>query len=458
MIMNSVEQTKLKSPAKSRIFNRELRQVTKLSDLHVALLGNYRDIAQVPFMKNTYSVFQPELLQHILLTNAANYNKAEFTYDIVRALLGDTLLTTSDKTLWLSLRRHLQPVFQPSNITKQHDIVIKKTAALIQRWKNYATHAKTVNLKRELKLFIIDLAQALLLNDDFSNATTTVYHFNQAADNHTSTERRATPWLPLTRVIRYHHSRHRYINALTQLIKSRQQQDAPPLDYLTLLLSATDPYTQQSFSLKMIIDSVMTFLTVGIESMANVLIWTWYRLAYKAEAESRLHEEVDAIFQKKSASEITVDDIPYCSYITKEILRLYPPVWLIGRSNYEDDILGEYLIKKNASLLICPYAIHRNPDYFPHPEKFDPNRFTPEASKLRPKFAYIPFGAGPRACIGISMASTFLPIIIAEIARNFSIRFQNHEFAEENFNMFLGIKKCGKAILTSRLETASLSG
>jgi cytochrome P450 len=199
-------------------------------------------------------------------------------------------------------------------------------------------------------------------------------------------------------------------------------QDAALDDLLALLMRAVDEQTGERMSDQQLRDESMTMLIAGHETVASALAWTWDLLARNPEAEARLHEELGRVLGGRPP---TVEDLPrlrYTEMVFQEAMRLYPPAWIISRKADEEDEIGGYLIPKGQLVVTSPYVTQRMPDLWPEPDVFRPERFTNEESAGRHRYAYYPFGGGPRLCIGIGFAMTEAVLIIATAAQRFAVR------------------------------------
>lgn len=188
-----------------------------------------------------------------------------------------------------------------------------------------------------------------------------------------------------------------------------------------MLMLATDEETGEVMDDRQLRDEVMTIFLAGHETTANALSWTFYLLSLHPDIERRMHAEVVEVLGDRTP---TVDDLPRLSYtrqVLDESMRLYPPAWLISRSPIQDDEIGGYTIPAGETILISPYTMHRNPAYWDNPEGFDPERFTPEKQAARPRFAYFPFGGGPRICIGNNFALMESQLILAMISQRYRL-------------------------------------
>jgi cytochrome P450 len=166
----------------------------------------------------------------------------------------------------------------------------------------------------------------------------------------------------------------------------------------------------------------MTFLLAGHETTALALSWTWHLLGRNLEAEQKLHAELDLVLDGRTPQFSDLPKLPYTEYAIKESMRLYPPAWSVARTVVSGFELHGYRIPAGANVVMSQWIMHRDPRYFPDPEKFDPDRWLPERSQKLPRFAYFPFGGGPRQCIGASFAMMEATLLLATIAQQFRFR------------------------------------
>jgi cytochrome P450 len=192
-------------------------------------------------------------------------------------------------------------------------------------------------------------------------------------------------------------------------------------DLLSMLISARDEDGSR-MSDKQLRDEVLTFLLAGHETTALALTWTWYLLSQHAEVEQRLHEELDRVLGERAPEFYDLQRLPYTERVIKESMRLYPPAWSLARTVISDFELRGYRIPAGANVVMSQWIMHRHPAYFPEPEKFDPERWAPDVAQKLPRFAYFPFGGGPRQCIGAAFAMMEATLLLATIAQRFRLR------------------------------------
>ncbi len=172
---------------------------------------------------------------------------------------------------------------------------------------------------------------------------------------------------------------------------------------------------------KQLRDEVMTMLLAGHETTALALSWAWFLLASHPEAQAKLHEELDRVLTERLPKTADIPQLAYTNKVIREALRLYPPAWVMSRRAAEDVKIGEYFVPAGSNVIISPWVTHRDARFFPNPEAFNPDRWSPEFEQTLPKFAYFPFGGGPRICIGNNFALMESAILLASVAQRFDV-------------------------------------
>ena len=221
---------------------------------------------------------------------------------------------------------------------------------------------------------------------------------------------------------RYRASLRSIHHLVEQLVAERYNNYFDTGDLLSMLILARDPLTGQGMDRSQLHDELLTILMAGYETTSSALNWLWYLLAQHPEAVEKLQGEADRVLTGRIP---TVDDLQYLMYTEmafKEAMRLYPPVWMNARVCQQNDVIDGYRIPKNACVFICPYTMHRHPEYWDDPLRFDPERFNTMNASERPRFAYQPFGGGPRLCIGKHFAEMESKLAISMIAQRFSLK------------------------------------
>jgi cytochrome P450 len=188
-----------------------------------------------------------------------------------------------------------------------------------------------------------------------------------------------------------------------------------------MLLQARDEETGEQMTDKQLRDEVMTIFIAGHETVASTLAWTWYMLAQHPEVESRLHAELAAVLGGRTPTFQDLPQLTYTRMVVEEVLRLYPAAWSIFRTAIANDVIGDHSIPAGSVVMVSPYVLHRTPAFWEQPERFNPERFTPERSAGRPRYAYAPFGGGPRQCIGNNFALMEAQLILAMAAQRYRL-------------------------------------
>ncbi|MGB7045137.1 MAG: cytochrome P450, partial [Methylocella sp.] len=229
-------------------------------------------------------------------------------------------------------------------------------------------------------------------------------------------------WLPRRNSKRYRAAIRAFDALVARLIAGRRANGADRDDLLAMLLAAHDPETGEGMSDKQLRDEILTIFAAGHETTANALSWTWYLLARHPEAEAKLHAELDRVLGGRAPGLADLAELKYTRMVVEEALRLYPPVHTIARTAVKEDWIGGVRIPPGAAVFISIYTTHGNPTLWPEPERFDPEHFTPVAAAKRHRFAYLPFGGGPRICIGNGFAMAEAQVILATIAQRYRLR------------------------------------
>jgi cytochrome P450 len=198
------------------------------------------------------------------------------------------------------------------------------------------------------------------------------------------------------------------------LRQRRQATGEPPDDLLTILLRERDAETGEGMDDAQLRNETITLLLAGHETTANALAWTFFLLAQHPETAERVREEAE--------SELDLDALPFTERVIREALRLYPPIWALERRAVVEDEIGGFRIPAGSTVVVSPWVTHRHPDFWQEPERFDPERFTSERSAGRPLLAHVPFGAGPRFCVGGHFAIVEMLVVTALVMRSFRLR------------------------------------
>ena len=387
--------------------------------LLLRLLERYGSICRVPALTRASDglvIHDPDDIRHVLLANRSNYVKG-VGMDRVRVLLGNGLIV-SDGELWARQRRLMQPAFHGQAIRGFVPMMERVNLALIERWGASAARGETIDLGLELSEIALTVVLQALLSRDLDRLIES--EGENPFDLLTRESRRDLPFAARFRALT------RFVRAI---IETRRSEGRVEADFLSMMMQATDKASGEPMPDRALLDEVMTLIVAGHETTASTLTWTWYLLSQNDGIEARLHESLGA------GSAATDDGL--VERVLQEALRLYPPVWLFTRRALADDRLGGYDVPAGTDIFICPYLLHRQPAHWDRPEEFDPARFAGAVAASRHRFAYLPFSAGPRHCIGSGFAMTEMATHLTMVAQRFRLRYDGPTPPEAEFQINL---------------------
>jgi cytochrome P450 len=335
--------------------------------------------------------------------------------------LGNGLLT-SDGDFHRQQRALVQPAFHTGRIQAYGRVMVDYTEHMMTTWEDGQIRDSDQDMMR-LTMFIVSKT---LFDADVSEEAERVGLAIQDLQEISNAEyRRAFPmpdWIPTTNNRRRRRAIAIIDETIKRIITDRRSTAKNGMiedtgDLLSMLLLAQDEEGGH-MSDRQVRDEAVTLFAAGHETTSNTLTWTWYLLSQHPEAEARLHAELNAVLGGRPPTIEDLQNLPYTQMVLKESMRLYPPAWILnGRTATEDVIVGGYQIPTGSVAYVSPYLMHRLPDYFPEPERFDPSRFAPELEATIPRYAYIPFGGGPRVCIGNAFAMMEAQLILSTSAQ-----------------------------------------
>jgi len=370
--------------------------------------------------KKLYIFNHPDHAKHVLSDNAANYHKG-IGYTEAKRALGDGLLT-SEGALWKEQRRTIQPVFQHKRIAAQADVIIDEALALVERLRGYRGASGPVNVLSEITALTLGVLGRTLLDTDLGAFESVEHSFEAVQDQamfEMETLGMVPRWLPLKGQRAFRSARAHLAHVVGILVAQRKV--APSVsgdDVLTRLIESTAKEADKRVGESRMRDELVTLLLAGHETTASTVGWTLDLLSRHPGVRARVHEEAVAAFGDGRPVYEDLTKLRYTNMVLQEAMRLFPPVWILPRRALADDEVGGYHVPAGADVLICPYILHRHPRYWPDPERFDPERFDADIPVDRPRYAYLPFGAGPRFCVGNHLGMMEATFIIAALARD----------------------------------------
>ena len=344
-----------------------------------------------------YLVNHPDLVHEVLVTQGDHFSKGRGLQRAKR-LLGEGLLT-SEGSYHLAQRRRIQPLFHRRQIAAYAETMVQQSMACAASWRSGAV----VDMHEEMMGLTLAIVGETLFGQDLTHQAGAV---GEAMAVLTRNFRRLlspfaplTEWLPTAENRRLRQSVAQLDHIVNQMVSNKAA--VASHDLVSLLLAATgDNNGDHTTVAAQLRDEVLTLLLAGHETTANALSFTWWLLSQHEDVAAQLHAEVDSVLNGRAPTLADLEQLPYTRMVFAEALRLYPPAWVIGRQACADVEIGGYTIPTGATVLASQWVMHHDARYYPAPDRFDPQRWQPAAIAARPKFAYFPFGAGSRICIG----------------------------------------------------------
>ncbi len=372
----------------------------------------------------THLVLKPEETKQVLQENNRNYGRGK-SFAILREFLGDGLLT-SEGDFWRRQRRLAQPAFHRQKLAILAETMIDQADSWANRLEKL-DHSNPINMSTAVMDVTLRIVTRTLfgagLNEQLDDLSTALSNLNRIANNAVINPVRFPKWMPTPNNRTYNRATKQVNDLIYSIIKERRASDESRDDLLDMLLRAVDDETGDGMSDNQLRDEMLTLFTAGHETTATSLAWTLHLLTQHPDVVTRIKDELNSVLG--SRSQFMADDLralPYLAQVINESLRLYPPAWVMSRLSLGPDRLADFTIDAQQGVLLSPYVLHHDPENWPNPERFDPDRFAPEQVKTRHPYAFLPFGGGPRLCIGNQFALMELQALLATLLHRFDIR------------------------------------
>jgi cytochrome P450 len=370
---------------------------------------------------HSFLINKPEYIEHVLLTHQRNYRKSDFLRSILGPLLGEGLLI-SEGEFWRRQRRIAAPAFHAKRVADLVTPITSCTEATLERW---CAMTGPFDIAAEMLALTLDIVARTMFSTDVGAEIASLRRLTDVvvALRPSTLDLLGLPqWIRRPQTAAYRRAIAEFEALVARLLAERRADGRDRGDLLSMLLAARDPETGEGMSDKQLRDEILTILLAGHETVANALTWTWYLLARSPQAEARLHEELDRVLGGRAPRFADLAELEWTRMVIEEAMRLFPPAHTITRTAIGEDCIGGVRVPAGASITISTYVTHRNPNLWSEPERFDPERFAPDAVARRHRFAYLPFGGGPRICIGNGLALAEAKAILATIAQRYRVR------------------------------------
>jgi cytochrome P450 len=392
------------------------------------LLSLAREYGDVVRYRNAfwsaYLFTHPDHVKHILQDNSRNYSKDTFAWKNIRPAFGEGLLT-SDGAHWLRQRRLIQPAFHQHRVVAITALMTEATASMLERWKPLAGRGEAMDVSAEMMRLTLEIVGKALFSSDIraevrvvNDAATAILEYFK---HQVTTSLPLPPTVPTSHSRRFRSAMRMFHDVVDRIIAERESRGDLPGDLLSMLMSARDEDTAEGMNRRQLRDELITMIFAGYETTATALSWAWCFLSTHPMAAARLRSELKAVLGGKPPAYEDLQRLNYTRMVVQETIRLMPPVWVGTRKAIADDEIGGYHVPANTVVTFSPYVTHRRGDYWENPEGFDPERFSPERSGETHRYAYFPFGGGPRQCIGNVFAMIEAQLILAAVAQRYRL-------------------------------------
>ena len=366
----------------------------------------------------------PHGIQRVLLDNAANYAKSRVARRLVEPGIGRGLLTSEGET-WRRQRRIMAPAFDHRSLMSYAPTMTGATEAMLARWESYAGAPLDIAAEMmRLTLRIIALTMFSTDADDIGPIVEEAVTRYQVEVRPGLIDLLNMPdWWPRPGARSWFHIFDRLDEVIDRMMRREGSAgNSERRDLLARLLEARDAETGRGMEPREVRDQVVTIFMAGHETTALALTWTWYLLSQHPAVEEKFHAELDRALGGRTPRFEDLAELRYTRMVLEESMRLYPPAHTMSREALADDEVEGHRVRKGSVVSIVPWVLHRHRRLWERPDAFDPERFAPERAAARPRFAYIPFGGGPRICIGSGFATTEALIILAMLGQRYRLR------------------------------------
>ncbi len=398
-----------------------------ISDPYKFSLGpgrSFGDFFQIPFFfRKIFFTTNLEVIKHVLQTHQKKYVKS-IAYRNLKLALGNGLITSEGET-WRRNRKLAQPAFYKTQLEGLYQAMTGVAERYCQDLTERIKTNVTLEITEEMMSVTADIVLKALFSSENPAAISEMYRIMVDSQEYIMM-RTIAPYLTPFSYINGKHRRFRkdmdwFDGHLYNLINERRKESGPANDLLSMLLHARYEDTGEPMSDQQLRDEAITLFAAGHETSSNGLSWTLYLLTQHPEIMQKLRMEVDRVLGDRTPSFEDLRKLTYTMQVIQESMRLYPPAFAVGREPLEDDEILGVKIPKGSAVFISISGLHRDPKYWERPDEFYPTHFDTENERNRPRMAYMPFGAGPRMCIGNHFALMEMQLLLAMLVRQFDL-------------------------------------
>jgi len=386
-----------------------------------ALMDGWREYGDVVRYRgpiSLISIAHPDHVQYILRDNAANYHHADFEIKKLQPTFRNGLVTSQGE-FWARQRKMMQPTFHRERVDSFASMMADTTAATLERWRGFQDGNRPVDMRVEMQRLTLQILTNAVFSSDWAGEAEKIIQAVTIANEYTN-KRLLSPvdppeWAPLPSVREFAEVRQLVDDLVYGLIAERRKSQ-PKDDILSLLLDARDDEGKGMSDLELH-DELISLIFAGHETVSVCLTWTWYHLSKDPSVAQKVRDEVDETIGDRPPTLDDVRQLQYIWQVLQEALQMYPPIWVIPRTPLTVDEVDGYRLEPGDMLFISPYVVHRHTGFYDNPESFDPDRIARENTTNWHRYQYIPFGGGPRKCIGHEFAMLEMTIIVAMVTQ-----------------------------------------
>ena len=385
--------------------------------------ARYGDVVRLQLPGETYLLNHPDHVKRVLQDNHPNYEKG-WVFDRIKPYWGESLLT-AEGDHWRQQRRRVQPTFKREHTVDFAPTITRRTAEMLDRWQESAENGRELVLYNEMTQLALVIIGDVLFGVGLWKQVAEMAGAVQTALRVLKTRVAALLplplWIPTPQNRRFNRAMRTLNDGIARIMEENRRAEDGGRNFLKMLMEARDSETGERMSDKQLHEEAIGMLQQGHDTIGETLAWTWYLLSLHPEVERKLYAEVTRVLGDRVPVVDDLAQLKYANMVVQESLRIFPPVWIIPRDAIKDDEIGGHRIPAGSTVLLSPYLTHRHSAFWENPEGFDPERFLPDRSKGRPRYAYFPFGGGPRLCMGVDMAIMETLLIMVMVVQRYRL-------------------------------------
>jgi cytochrome P450 len=407
-------------------FNKQRLMLKNPMKLFKKYDDDFPGIFQVNIFNNSFiHISDPDLIQEVLQKNQKIFVKND-DYQALVPVFGNGLVTSSNE-LWKKQRKMIQPSFHKKTINGFFDTMVQSTLQMFDEWDEQLKSNNVIDFQYEMSSVTLQIIGLTMLSTDVKKEKDKVNHALMNSGKYISKKTMETfkvpMWIPTETNKNLINTRNALDEIILPIIDERKKIGNIKDDMLDMLMLSRYEDNGEKMPVQLLRDEIITIFMAGHETTSSALTWTFHYLSQNPKAYTTLKQEIDTVLQGEELKFEHLKQLKYTKACVNESMRLMPPVWAVGKKSTESTMIGPYKIKKNTNIIITNFLSHRNPKYWDKPNEFLPERWKTEEVKKNHKFAFFPFGGGPRMCIGNNMALLEAEVLLTKIVQKYSFEY-----------------------------------